>query len=94
MTLRTRLILWLLLLSVVPLGAVTVYTYVSSARALREAAAREADLLAGELSSRMQLVTAELSSRVEELMHLPERATPAKGSRGSVQSALLRGQLA
>ena len=81
MTLRTRLILWLLLLSVVPLGAVTVYTYVSSARALRVAAAREADLLAGELSSRMQLVTAELSSRVEELMRLPAaqpaRPTPA-----------------
>jgi len=57
-------------MSVVPLGAVTVYTYVSSARALRVAAAREADLLAGELSSRMQLVTAELSSRVEELMNM------------------------
>jgi serine phosphatase RsbU (regulator of sigma subunit) len=72
MTLRTRLILWLLLMSVVPLGAVTVYTYVSSANALREAAAREADLLAGELSSRMQLVTTELSSRVEQLMNRPE----------------------
>ncbi len=71
MTLRARLILWLLLLSVVPLGAVTVYTYVSSANALRQAAAREADLLAGELSSRMQLVTAELSDRVERLM-MPE----------------------
>ena len=77
MTLRTRLILWLLLMSVVPLGAVTVYTYVSSARALRVAAAREADLLAGELSSRMQLVTAELSSRVEELMNM-RAATPAR----------------
>lgn len=77
MTLRTRLILWLLLMSVVPLGAVTVYTYVSSARALREAAAREADLLAGELSSRMQLVTAELSNRVEELMNMRAAAPPA-----------------
>jgi serine phosphatase RsbU (regulator of sigma subunit) len=74
MTLRTRLILWLLLLSVVPLGAVTVYTYTSSAKALRVAAEREADLLARELSSRMQLVTAELSSRVEELMNMPAKA--------------------
>lgn len=74
MTLRTRLILWLLLMSVVPLGAVTVYTYVSSANALRVAAAREADLLAGELSARMQLVTTELSSRVEQLMNRPESA--------------------
>lgn len=78
MTLRTRLILWLLLMSVVPLGAVTVYTYVTSAAALRAAAAREADLLAGELSSRMQLVTAELSSRVEQLMNRPERPATTK----------------
>ena len=80
MTLRTRLILWLLLMSVVPLGAVTVYTYVSSANALRGAAAREADLLAGELSSRMQLVTTELSSRVEQLMNMPETTTVARTS--------------
>lgn len=88
MTLRIRLILWLLLMSVVPLGAVTVYTYTSSAKALRVAAAREADLLAGELSSRMQLVTAELSSRVESLINLPaarpvqmaSAATPVKAS--------------
>jgi serine phosphatase RsbU (regulator of sigma subunit) len=80
MTLRARLILWLLLLSVVPLGAVTVYTYVSSANALRVAATREADLLAGELSSRMQLVTAELSDRVERLMvpEPPPVVAPAK----------------
>ena len=74
MTLRARLILWLLLLSVVPLGAVTTYAYISSADALRVAAAHEADLLAGELSSRMQLVTAELSDRVERLMTMPEPA--------------------
>ena len=77
MTLRARLILWLLIMSVVPLGAVTVYTYTTSAKALRAVAAREADLLAGELNSRMQLVTAELSSRVEELMNMP-------ATRGSV----------
>ena len=71
MTLRTRLTLWLVLLSVVPLGAVTVYSYVSSANALRDAAAREADLLAGELRSRMQLVTAELSARMEKLVTDP-----------------------
>lgn len=86
MTLRTRLILWLLLMSVVPLGAVTVYTYVTSAAALRAAAAREADLLAGELSSRMQLVTAELSSRVEQLMNRPQRVTTAKVSRAATPS--------
>ena len=80
MTLRARLILWLLLMSVVPLGAVTVYTYTSSAKALRVAAAREADLLAGELSSRMQLVTAALSSRVEQLMNMPAKAPAVKAN--------------
>lgn len=81
MTLRARLVLWLLLMSVVPLGAVTFYSYVNSAKALRVAAGREADLLAGELTSRMQLVTAELSTRVEKLMAMqeqPVRQAPAK----------------
>jgi serine phosphatase RsbU (regulator of sigma subunit) len=81
MTLRARLVLWLLVMSVVPLGAVTVYSYINSARALRQAAGREADLLAGELTSRMQLVTAELSTRVEKLMAMqeqPVRQLPAK----------------
>jgi serine phosphatase RsbU (regulator of sigma subunit) len=70
MSLRTRLIVAFFLLSVVPLGALTVYTYVSNARALRDAAQREADLLAGELGQRMQLVTAQLSQRVEYLMDI------------------------
>jgi serine phosphatase RsbU (regulator of sigma subunit) len=89
MALRTRLILWLLVMSVVPLGAVTVYTYVGSANALRVAAAREADLLAGELSSRMQLVTTELSSRVEQLMNRPESAkvTPAEARAAASNAA-------
>lgn len=78
MTLRTRLTFWLLLLSVVPLGAVTVYSYVSSANALRDAAAREADLMAGELRSRMQLVTAELSARMEKLVTDPGTGRQAK----------------
>ena len=81
MTLRARLVLWLLLMSVVPLGAVTFYSYINSAKALRDAAGREADLLAGELTSRMQLVTAELSTRVEKLMAMQEQPlteAPAK----------------
>jgi serine phosphatase RsbU (regulator of sigma subunit) len=72
MSLRTRLIVAFFLLSVVPLGAVTFYTYTSNARALREAAEHEADLLAGELGQRMQLVTAQLSQRVEHLMDIAE----------------------
>ena len=70
MSLRLRLIVVFFLLSVVPLAAVTYYSYTSNVRAVRDAATRESDLLAGELSQRMQLVTAQLSERVEHLMDL------------------------
>jgi serine phosphatase RsbU (regulator of sigma subunit) len=72
MSLRTRLVLAFFLLSVVPLGAVTFYSYTNNVRALQNAAEREADLLAGELGQRMQLVTAQLSERVEHLMDIAE----------------------
>ena len=72
MSLRTRLIVAFFTLSVVPLAAVTFYAYTSNVRALREAAEHEADLLAGELGQRMQLVTAQLSERVEHLMDVAE----------------------
>ncbi len=72
MSLRLRLIAAFFALSVVPLGAVTFYTYRTSVDAFRDAAEREADLLAGELSQRMQLVTSQLSERVEHLMDIAE----------------------
>src|SRR5690242_21819995 len=72
MSLRTRLVLAFFTLSVVPLAAVTFYSYTANVDALRDAAEREADLLAGELGQRMQLVTAQLSERVEHLMDIAE----------------------
>jgi len=42
MRLRTQLILAFLLLAVVPLGAITLYAYYSSARALRRTVEAEA----------------------------------------------------
>jgi hypothetical protein len=53
MNLRLRLIVSFFLLSVVPLAAVTLYTYTSNARAMREAASHEAESLAGDLTQRM-----------------------------------------
>jgi serine phosphatase RsbU (regulator of sigma subunit) len=73
-SLRARLIVAFLLLSVVPLGAVTTYSYVASYRALQDAATREADELSAELSQRMQLVTAQLTERVERLMDVSSSA--------------------
>ena len=74
MNLRLRLIVVFFLLSVVPVGAVTYYTYASNAQAIRDAAASEAAQLAGELSQRMRAVTTQLSQRVETLMELPPPA--------------------
>ncbi len=72
MSLRTRLIVAFFALSVIPLGLVTWYAYRTNVDALKDAAAREADLLAAELSQRMQLVTAQLSERVEHMMDIAE----------------------
>jgi serine phosphatase RsbU (regulator of sigma subunit) len=77
MSLRIRLVLAFFLLSVVPLAAVTVYSYTSNVEALRVAAEHEADLLAGELGQRMTLVTAQLSERVEHLMDIAELQSAA-----------------
>jgi serine phosphatase RsbU (regulator of sigma subunit) len=70
MSLRLRLILAFFFLSVVPLGALTLVGYANNARATRAAASREAELLAGELAQRMQVVTARLTERVEHLVDL------------------------
>ena len=76
MNLRLRLIVAFFLLSVVPLGAVTLYTYASNASAIRDAAGREARMLAGELSERMTLVTGQLSQRFEQLVATQAQAPP------------------
>ena len=83
MNLRLRLIVVFFLLSVVPVGAVTYYTYASNAQAIRDAASSEAAQLAGELSQRMRTVTTQLSQRVETLMELPaaEARTASVASR-------------
>jgi serine phosphatase RsbU (regulator of sigma subunit) len=89
MKLRTRLIVVFLLLSVAPLGAITFYSYTSNVRALQEAAAHEADLLAAELGRRMQLVTERLTERVVHLLDLPTPPVDA-----AVESGVLNDQIA
>jgi serine phosphatase RsbU (regulator of sigma subunit) len=87
MSLRTRLILAFFLLAVVPLAAVTMYSYATNVRALREAAEREADLLAGELGQRMQLVTSQLSQRIEHLMDIAELQAEVEAAAAQPASA-------
>ena len=79
MSLRTRLIIAFLLLSVVPLTAVTLLSYGSSVRAFERAAEREARESASDVSRRMELLTADLGRRIDRLFLA---GTPAGGSGG------------
>ena len=85
MNLRLRLIVAFFLLSVVPLGAVTLYSYRSNAGALRDAAQHEAEMLAGELTQRMQIVTAQLTERVGHLMDMNEAQPTAVVALGQLR---------
>jgi serine phosphatase RsbU (regulator of sigma subunit) len=67
MSLRTRLIIAFLLLSVVPLSAVTFLSYTSSVRAFEQAARREATVSATDVSRRMEMVTADVGRRMDRL---------------------------
>jgi len=79
MKLRTQWMLAFLLLAVVPLGAITLYSYNSSRRALRHTVEGESARLAEELNDRMTAVTASLSQRIDRLESLP---LPAAGEGG------------
>ena len=78
MSLRTRLIIAFLLLSVVPLSAVTLLSYLSSVRAFEQVAQREATESAIDVSRRMEMITADLARRMDRLF-----ATGTVASSGS-----------
>jgi len=67
MSLRTRLIIAFLLLSVVPLTAVTLVSYKSSVDAVEAAAQREATERAADVSGRMDAITADLGRKMDRL---------------------------
>ena len=89
MSLRLRLIVAFFLFSVVPLAAVTFYSYTSNLRALQVAAQHETEMLTGELTQRMQVVTTQISERVEHLMDMPAAAstTAVAGTTGRSRSS-------
>ncbi len=82
MSLRTKLILAFLLLSVAPLAAIAGYSYLSSTRVLRQAALEETTALASDLSDRMELVEARLGAQVRSLKGLPFEALLGTGEGG------------
>jgi serine phosphatase RsbU (regulator of sigma subunit) len=67
MSLRTRLIIAFLLMSVVPLSAVTLASYLSSIHAFELAAQREATQSATDVSRRMEMITADVGRRLDRL---------------------------
>jgi serine phosphatase RsbU (regulator of sigma subunit) len=89
MTLRARLIVAFLALSVLPLGVVTFYTYTTNVEAMRDVAAREADLLAAVLNQRMQVITSQLSDRIEHLVDMtaPESTVTPNASVATTANA-------
>jgi sigma-B regulation protein RsbU (phosphoserine phosphatase) len=71
MSLRSRLTLAFFAISVIPLTAVTLYSYSTSRAALRRAAEQQARNLAGELGQRMDWVTRDLERRIDKLWTAP-----------------------
>ncbi len=67
MSLRTRLIIAFLVLSVVPLSAMTFAWYVSSVHTFERVAEREATDTAADIGRRMEMVTANVSRRMDRL---------------------------
>jgi serine phosphatase RsbU (regulator of sigma subunit) len=64
MKLRAKLILSFLGLAVVPLAAITLYSYNSSLRALRTAAEQESATMAADMGSRMDSVSRDLNRQI------------------------------
>jgi serine phosphatase RsbU (regulator of sigma subunit) len=67
MRLRTRLALAFLLMSVVPLTAITLYSYSSSRNAFRRAVEVEETAMAADMGRRMDMVTATVGDRVDRI---------------------------
>ena len=76
MSLRTRLIIAFLLLSVVPLTAVTLLSYTASVRAFERAAQKEAADTTADVGRRMEMITADLGRRMDTLFVAGSEAAP------------------
>jgi serine phosphatase RsbU (regulator of sigma subunit) len=77
MKLRAKLTLSFLGLAVVPLAAITIYSYNSSLRALHITAEEELSTLAGDMGSRMESVSNDLNRQLERFAALEVRRVMA-----------------
>ena len=87
MSLRTRLIIAFLVLSIVPLTAVTSIWYISSVRTFEHVAEREAAEAAKDIGRRMDMVTASVGRRMDRMFEEAVEATATEGS-GKVQERI------
>jgi serine phosphatase RsbU (regulator of sigma subunit) len=81
--LRTQLAVAFFLLAVVPLLGVTLYTWLGSQRAFRQAVAEEAQGLATEMSLRVDIVADQLKERLQRMAN----SRPAAGQETPYQKA-------
>ncbi len=91
MSLRTRLIIAFLLLSVLPLSAVTVLSYLSSVHAFELAAQREATQSAIDVSRRMEMITSDLGRRMDRLF---AAGTSTSGTASATDPQMVRQSVA
>ena len=77
MKLRLKLILAFFFLAVVPLASICIYSYWSSLTALKQAAEKESQTLAEDMSSRLDSVSRDVSTRLGRLANLPLQRPPS-----------------
>jgi uncharacterized protein YbjQ (UPF0145 family) len=70
MSVRAKLIVSFLGLAVLPLVTMTLYSYISSLRALRSVAEQELSVVASDMSSRMESVSRDISEQLERIAGL------------------------
>ena len=88
MLLRTRLIIAFLLLSVLPLSAVTFFSYQSQVAAFESAARREASQSAADIGRRMERITSDVGRRMDRLFVAGPTPTGATGSTSEVRDRI------
>jgi serine phosphatase RsbU (regulator of sigma subunit) len=71
MRIRTQLLLAFVLLSVLPLSAIVLFSYLGSRTALQRASEEETERLTGEMNARLATVREELGAAVERTREMP-----------------------
>ena len=85
MKIRTQLVLACFFLSIVPLGAIVLYTYYSSRAALQSAYRNEATRTTRQMDHRLATIRNELEQRLADVSALPLQTLPGNKTSASQQ---------